>query len=1022
MKRAVLTLFALAACSGGSPPVSPVASDFPTIAFTDPAPPSILDVPAASMPAALKQFYVLKPDRRFLGAVAEVHRLLSRHPADTVKVSRQGDRWVIDYAGERVGDLPDLPGFEDAYALLHGWAARLVERYPLDTGEDPAGQDRDTVLALLARLEVPQLGMALRLVDAAWRQRHNTASLPLAASGLALLAIQLPKRNVVGDPVVARALAAVALAGAAGQGEEEAVVAARTLLAEHMGYTADAAQVSAGLPPDHPVRLLATRDLVNLRAAATDAGSTPLTRYLYVRAIADLGESHSLGEAMEAVGMRKPGSGTMGAAVTTSRFETDALLISLAPQILATELSGFTPPSGPVERLVRALRRLLAGRVPSGAVTWVDVLRSTAAGGSALADFERDLGALDAQFGGPFLNGELYGLYFRAQLHAAFERACIHYVDGLSSVEGSAAFVAAFDSAPPGLWADAARWCRGRAAVIAGRGSVDSLLADLGSARGLSEPALRRSLDDLGDLLAYLDERHATVARAVFARLDSRPHELRRASQVATDRLGDLPLAERLDERLLVLSGADYPELAVWNAQYRGDARALAAQAADRSLGLTARFDALRYLLGISADTAATFAAFDRLLAEDPDNWDERQRYIDMLAQARRPADAARVASAWLATHGSDRGFDYLFATTALARQYQRMGRLQEAYALLEPLQESYQGGVLQRSALIALALGRVDVADRLAQRVVDRYPGSANARITLAEVRWAQRRDEDVPAVLNDPHHPLDWADWRQTVGPAFARIFGRRPPAEGEAAFDALASTGAPALLLGAIPAAVADSGFFPLALSLKQRLLPAAGGNDAEAVEFYRYVVAASGADAGRVWLAARWSPNEARRQSLSIYRNGLYDLLWDLNAVPDNGTEGSYFWLVRALAWLQDPKRDAARGAQLTAFYRQPDARFYHLAGRCLLKMEPDETLLVFASTPHRRAEVSYYLGIKALSERRYSDASDWLRVTVETREDRDWEVMWARDLLYRWAATGRELRVAVPRVAATPPKW
>jgi hypothetical protein len=667
------------------------------------------------------------------------------------------------------------------------------------------------------------------------------------------------------------------------------------------------------------------------------------------------------------------------------------------------------------------LTRLFTGRAPSGAVAWADVLQSTAAG-SALAGFERDLAGLDARFGGPFLNGELYGLYFRAQLHAAFERACIHFVDGLSSVDRSASFVAAFDHAPPGLWADAARWCRGRAAVIAGHGSVDSLLADLGSARGLSEPALRHSLDDLGDLLVYLDDRHATVARVAFARLDSRPHDLRRASQVATDRLGDLPLAERLDQRLLVLAGADYPELAVWEAQYLGDARALTAQAGDRSLNLDARFSALRYLLGISADTAATFAAVERLLAEDPDNWDERQRYMDMLAQAHRSADAARVASAWLATHGSDRGFDYIFATTALARQYQRMGRLQEAYAVLEPLQGSFQLGVLQRSALIALGLGRVDAADQLARAVVDRYPGSAAARITLAEVRWAQHRDEAVPAVLNDAHHPLDRADWRQTIGPAFARIFGRRPPAEGEAAFDGLAHAGIPAVLLGAIPSAVADSGFFPLALALKQRLLPAAGGNDAEAVEFYRYVVAARGTDAGRAWLAARWSPVEARRQSLSIYRNGLYDLLWDLNAVPDDGAEGSYFWLVRALAWLQDPKHDAARGAQLTAFYRRPDVRFYHLAGRCLLNMEPEETLLVFASTPHRRAEVSYYLGIKALSERRYSDASDWLRVTVETHEERDWEVMWARDLLYRWAATSRELGVAVPRVAATPPKW
>src|SRR2546430_9713433 len=108
--------------------------------------------------------------------------------------------------------------------------------------------------------------------------------------------------------------------------------------------------------------------------------------------------------------------------------------------------------------------------------------------------------------------------------------------------------------------------------------------------------------------------------------------------------------------------------------------------------------------------------------------------------------------------------------------------------------------------------------------------------------------------------------------------------------------------------------------------------------------------------------------------------------------------------------------------LMAFYRRPDARFYHRAGRFLLGMEPKEALLALASTPHRRAEVSYYLGIKALSERRYRDASDWLRVTVETQMVRDWEFLWAKDLLTRWTGAGRELGVAVPRVAAKPPNW
>src|SRR5439155_895717 len=287
-----------------------------------------------------------------------------------------------------------------------------------------------------------------------------------------------------------------------------------------------------------------------------------------------------------------------------------------------------------------------------------------------------------------------------------------------------------------GLWTDAVRWCGGRAAVAAGHGSVDTLLDAVRTVRGLSESAIRRSLDDIGALLPYVDARHVAAARATFARLDSRPLGLRRASQVATDRLGDVPLAEPLDQRLLVLAGVDYPELVVWDARYHGDARALVAQARDNSLTLDARFNALGYLLGISADTPATLTAVERLLAEDPDDWDERGRYVDMHVRSHRLPDAGRVP-----------------------------------------------------------------------------------------------------PAVLNDSQHPLSPSDWRHVVGPAFARVFGRRPSSEGDSAFEALARGGVPAKLLTTIPSAAADSGFLPLALALKQRLLPPVVGDDAEAVEFYR-----------------------------------------------------------------------------------------------------------------------------------------------------------------------------------------
>lgn len=1005
------------------PPVPQVVPGLPVIHFIDARAPSVVDVPVTHMRAALKDLYVLKPDRRFLGAVAEVHRLLSGTPADTVRVTRGEYLWLIHYRGEFVGELPDLPGFEDASVLLRTWATRLIGRHPFGREGAPTAAESDSIRALLERLDPRSVSAALRIADDGWGRGREAGWLPLAAGGLTLLAIQLPKVDVVGDPLVARALAATALADAAGG--EDSVVESRSLLAEHMGYTADAARIASRLPAGHPARLLAARERARLLSVAVNE-PTELTRLLYLRTVADLGDRNGFPDAAEAVGVETLTSGILGAAVTANGFETDGMLIGAMSRTLAAEMDPIRRRAGLLERLNDALKGLFGGRASIGARTWADVLEMASGGGGALDAFERDAAALDQQVGGPFLTADLYALYFRAQLHAVFERACIHNVDGLASVPGSAQFVAAFDDVSAGFWGDAVRWCRNRAEALAGRGSVDDLLQDLSLVQGISEPALRRSLGDIVDLVRYMDAAHLTAARAVFDRLDSRPHQLRTVGQVATDRLGDVPLAERLDTRLLALASVDHPDLMVWYARYRGDARALLAYARDRTLTPKARFLALRDLLKINADSAETFAAFDRLLAEDPQNWSERDRYVDILEESRRFEEAAEVARVWLAANGPDRGFDYLFARTALARQYQYLGRLREADELLEPLQGSYQAGVLNRSASVALALGDFGRAEALAQRAVDRYPGLAFARATLAEVYWARDRNAEASAALQDAEHPLSLQDWRDEVAPAFVRAFGRRALGDGTRAFDALAAAGVAVRLLKAVPTEAADSAYPALALSLKQRVLPPPGGNeqgdDAAAVEYYRLLVAVRGEAAGLEWLGARWGPNEFRRQALSLYRHGMYDLVWDPRAPPDDGVDGSYYWLIRALAWLQAPNRDAARGAQLAAFYGRPDARYYHIAGRCVLGMEPDESLLAFATNEHRRAEVSYYLGIKALRLQRYAEASDWLRVTVETRSVRDWELLWAKDLLTRWARAGRELPIAVPQVAATPPRF
>jgi len=51
---------------------------------------------------------------------------------------------------------------------------------------------------------------------------------------------------------------------------------------------------------------------------------------------------------------------------------------------------------------------------------------------------------------------------------------------------------------------------------------------------------------------------------------------------------------------------------------------------------------------------------------------------------------------------------------------------------------------------------------------------------------------------------------------------------------------------------------------------------------------------------------------------------------------------------------------------------------------------------------------YYLAIKAISENRLEDASDWLQISMETGMMMYGEYRWSNNLLYQWNIQGRSL--------------
>src|SRR5205814_9213130 len=82
---------------------------------------------------------------------------------------------------------------------------------------------------------------------------------------------------------------------------------------------------SIDMPALHSVLLLLCRIFLFF---FTDPATTEIYTLSLHDALPILSDSHAFREALDALGVRRPSSGTLGAAVTTSRFETDAMVRS----------------------------------------------------------------------------------------------------------------------------------------------------------------------------------------------------------------------------------------------------------------------------------------------------------------------------------------------------------------------------------------------------------------------------------------------------------------------------------------------------------------------------------------------------------------------------------------------------------------------------------------------------------------------------------------------------------------------
>ena len=994
-------------------------------------PPSeVLTVPPAQMRAALAQSYRLSPDKRFLLAVSEIYYILTGWSPGNATAEFRDGAWRVRCGNGEVGTLSALPDFPEVLAVLSDWALRVnaVAQQPLSRVESaslaqPAAQ--------IDRLAVPELFATLRRMDAGWNGgRRDATPFPIALRALVLLTAQTLDRVEMGDAVPAKALALLALSRALTAQETNRE---ESLLAKLMGYGRHARAVTATLPASDPIRQYVLGDTEGLRAAAEASGATAEIRYLWLLRLVELREEKAV-HALRQTAYGEPAFAltNLKAGLDLDRFSTNPSLSALVPGAVITELARELgkPVEGWRENLARKVQTVIVGGVlladglvrrvlgrgeegPSEFALHVAkqahrlVEKLLRAGLPALMDrFEADVEVAGARQTGPFLDSQVYAGYFRGFFYSGLYVRGIHLLDRLSSVPAVTEYAEQLGAPRRGAAADFARWYRHLADSKAGGTNPNNLFEDMEALRTLGMPAIRRTFNELEKRILADDPADLVATRRLAARLDARVDNRLFFANAVYRVPRDMVLFEALYKSAQETGHLDYH--AIWYANFTRDVPRLIQLLRNPEIRPEYRVQILGHLEKLEKAPADLLKAeYRQLIDEKPEAWSTREKYVDFLESIKDYRTAEAVIVEWLNRTPEPRGFDYIFARTALSRVYERQGKLAEAWDAVEPVIESWQAGALQRAARVLDKLGRQEEAVEMARRAVSRYPDTARVRTTLADLLWRQGKPVEAARVLVEGRHRLTTAEWRDVVAPRFVESFQDRP-AEGDAAAAALRAANAHPDDLHRMAEAVAKAGQPGLAFAVVSRIPWRETPEMIVVADGYKYLKAAKGKAAALDWVRKTMSRGRLNEFAPSIYMSGVDELLWDLIEKPETGPEPDRAWLLRAAASARlDPKRDPHRPA-LVQYYDGTGLRHYHTIGRYLLGLASEAEVLALATDPRRRCEVAFYLGLRAKAEGRYTDASDWLRVAIETRQPHSPEQAWAYTVISTWQEAGKSL--------------
>lgn len=940
--------------------------------------------------AALVDRRLVPPDKRFLFAVQELHRLGGATDGAPVRLDHDGGAWQVE-AGGHADTIDDLPTFAQGLALARSHAHAVAEalKLPRYTG---AADLR------LGSLDPSDALARLHEIDAAWNGgERQPAMVVKSARALVRLAYTFRDRMETGDRVLGKAMAALALAQELGA----PMAVEESLLAACMGYGTHARRVADDLPEGHPWRLYLAHDDKALFRGAT--ASRPGSGERYLR-LARLAETNARGRwletALDEYGDRPVPMHVVATGYRLRGHHSVLLTTPFMPyMILGTMLSDNEP------HVVRAVlfQKGTKGISQPAVLRYVDGVRQAAGfdGPQLLDRFEALLDGFAERRKGPFLDPTTYRDYFRGEFFSALDVAARYLLDSRNALDEAQALATALESGE-GPTAQAFRaWYQHLIAAEKGQANPKALLGDLNGLDAFGLPPRVRTLWEQIDLYPYGSPQLAKTVAMLRPRIDSRISHRLILAHLSHWQLLDFAGSEALYRSVLRDDPDPSSAVRVQLARYYGDVAGVLAVAHDPEVPLADRAYALSQVASPENHPEAIRTAFDALVAEDPASWDVRSRYVQTLDAMDDPEGALQVIEDWRPHVTDDTDyFDRAGANLWLSKIYRKTGDTEAALEAVHHDAEGYYGPAMTQAVGLLLEAGMDEDAATVAVAEAERYPQSLTAVLPLVRVLWHAGQVDAAARLLKAWPGVIEASDWAFHIGEAFADEFADRTEA-GQAAFQALIAQRFPPHLLRSIASQVAKRDRHELAFKLIAAL-PATGGQAIElSLGAYHQLEAWQGHEAAVEWIRERIPQKALGLASILFYQEKADDLLWELIRHPGWLEYPEGVWLMRAAAHVRSGETDPERTEALLRYYRKAGDNKYDVMGKYLVGMVDEAALADIPLARKEMTEVAYYLGLKAQADGRYADAAEWYRVCAEPGSENDGEYRWAYNTLYTW---------------------